>query len=90
MPMLNLYTVRKIMVTLNSQRIADACHHNGDSVATIFINALEHCNWHTEAKIIETIWHAMGEVDFQCSEDAPKLVAAARQALENLSSQANQ
>lgn len=78
------------MTTLNSSRIAQACNFDGDKVAQIFLNALEHCNWHSEARIIETIWQAMGKVDFQCSDDAPKLIAAAREALENLSQNANQ
>lgn len=78
------------MNTLNSARIADACHHNGDNVATIFINSLTHCNWHSEAKIIQSIWEAMGKVDFQCSDDYPKLIEAAKQALEKLSSEAKQ
>ena len=69
------------MTTLNSARIAQACHFNGDKVAQIFINALTHCNFHTEARIIETIWEAMAEADYGDSEDAPKLIAAARDAL---------
>ena len=72
------------MDTLNSARIAQACHFNGDNVAQIFINALTHCNYHTEARIIETIWQAMAAADYQDSDDAPKLVAAAREALDKL------
>ena len=69
------------MNTLNSARIAQACNFNADKVAQVFINALTHCNFHAEARIIETIWEAMAEADYGDSDDAPKLIAAARDAL---------
>ena len=72
------------MDTLNSQRIAQACNFDGNKVAQIFINALTHCNFHTEARIVETIWQAMAAADYQDSDDAPKLIAAARESLDKL------
>jgi hypothetical protein len=69
---------------LNSSKIAQDLHYVGDDVAQVFINALEHCNFHTEAKVIQTIWEAMARVDYKNSVDAPKLIAAAAAALAEL------
>lgn len=66
---------------LNSAKIANDAHYVGDDVAQVFINALEHCNFHTEAKVIQTAWGAMARVDYKNSDDAPKLIAAAADAL---------
>lgn len=69
---------------LNSAKIANDAHFVGDSVAQVFINALEHCNFHTEAKVIQAAWEAMARADYQDSSDAPKLIAAAADALAKL------
>lgn len=56
----------------------------GEDVAHAFINALEHFNFHTEAKVIQAAWDAMARVDYKNSDDAPKLIAAAADALAEL------
>ncbi len=69
---------------LNSSKVAQDLHYVGDSVAQVFINALGHCNFHTEAKVIQAAWEAMARVDYKNSDDAPKLIAAAADALAKL------
>jgi hypothetical protein len=69
---------------LNSAKIACDAHYVGDDVAQVFINALEHCNFHTEAKVIQAAWEAMARVVYHDSDDAPKLIKAAADALAEL------
>lgn len=69
---------------VNSSKVAQDLHYAGDSVAQVFINALEHCNFHTEAKVIQAVWEGMARVVYHDSDDAPKLIAAAADALEKL------
>ena len=58
--------------------------NGGEDVAQAFINALEHFNFHTEARVIQAAWDAMARVVYHDSDDAPKLIAAAADALAEL------
>jgi hypothetical protein len=74
---------------MNAQQLAQGLRieksfNGGEDVAQVFISALEHFNFHTEAKVIEAAWDAMARVVYHDSRDAPRLIAAAAAALSEL------
>ena len=69
---------------MNAQKLAQSVKYDGDAIAQIFIDALTECNFHTEAKVIQAAWEAMARVVYHDSDDAPKLIAAAADALAEL------
>jgi hypothetical protein len=69
---------------MNAQTLAQSVKYDGDAIAQIFIDALTECNFHTEAKVIQAAWEAMARVIYHDSRDAPKLIAAAADALAEL------
>jgi hypothetical protein len=61
--------------------LAKTHNYDGDSIAQDFFNMLTDANFHTEAFILEGIWHAMANVDYIDSSDRHKLKKAAIEAL---------
>jgi hypothetical protein len=69
---------------MKAQTLAQSVKYDGDAIAQIFIDALTECNFHTEAKVIQAAWEAMARVVYHDSDDAPKLIQAAADALAEL------
>jgi hypothetical protein len=74
---------------MNAQKLShglriEKSFNGGEDVAQVFIDALEHFNFHTEARVIQAAWDAMDRVIYHDSRDAPKLIAAAADALAEL------
>lgn len=66
------------------QDIAKTLKYDGDAIAQFFIYALEDANFHTEAKVIQSIWEAMASTPYRDSRDSQKLVDAAVSVLNKL------
>jgi len=74
---------------MNVQKLAQGLRiekslNGGEDVAQVFIDALTECNFHTEAKVMQAAWDAMAWIYYKNSDDAPKLIAAAADALAEL------
>jgi len=64
---------------MNAQNLAGQVKYDGDAIAQIMFDALTECNFHTEVKILHTVWEAMMRV-----EGTPEsLFIAAKKSLEN-------
>jgi hypothetical protein len=55
--------------------------YDSDKISQAFFDALVDVNYHSEAYILEGIWHAMANVDYVDSSDRYKLKKAAIESL---------
>lgn len=69
---------------MNAQTISTALKYDGDAIAQVFFDALTDANFHQETRVLHAAWEAMARAEYQDASDAPKLIAAARDALNNL------
>jgi len=69
---------------MNAQELSKLVKWDGGLLAEMFIEALSECNFHAEAKIIESVWVAMQNTPYQDSRDSQKLLDAAIRELNKL------
>jgi hypothetical protein len=64
--------------------LAKTLAYDGDKIAQLFFDALTDANFHTEAYILEGIWHAMANTPYFDSNDRHRLKSAAIEALNKM------
>ena len=69
---------------MNAQELAKLVKWDASLIAEMFIEALSECNFHTESKIIESVWVSMQETPYRDSRDNQKLLDAAIRDLNKL------
>lgn len=66
------------------QNLAENLDYDGDKISQAYFDALHDANFHYPAILLEAIWHAMANTEYNDSRDRAKLKAAAIDALTNL------
>lgn len=62
---------------MNAQNLASQVKYDGDAIAQIMFDVLTECNFHSEVKILHTVWEAM----LRCEGKPELLLIAAKKSL---------